>query len=504
MIPRSTRAAPASPPRRFLAVQAQHFGYVGRYDPELTALHQKEGNGVVKRIASIPPWSAKALGTSVPIENNTHLKPFFDKKLQSKLTLLAGLSDRILMQTHDAPVKLVANTFPMAKYEGDGIVLTTGQGDIVKALPTPDPFKGATVDQIAAAHLSKAFGSPTPLASLTLQVAKYLGGGTNRGWTAMSYKSATQPIPADRDPVNIFNRLFAGYDPTATADELVKRQAYNKSVLDGVKEQATDLRGKLGRTDQQKLDEYFEGVRDLEKRLTEAKNTSVNLAKPGALSTFEGNENRDRYQQVMQDLIANAFITDRTRVIAFGTQYAYNFLKLRSPSQQNLDYSQYRQFNGKLLYWGAHEASHYDQSGVKGVDPTPAVTADKKDHIEIFTHWQLEHFANLLAKLDAQMDIDGKSTVLDNMVALYGGDIGESAIHAYGSIPCILGGRGGFDGTNWRIKSGRQLKFSKTERGWKDLLWGIMNILGVPDPSGAPRLKTFGYAKTPLDIELAS
>src|SRR5262249_10026529 len=149
-----------------------------------------------------------------------------------------------------------------------------------------------------------------------------------------------------------------------------------------------------------------------------------------------------------------------------------------------------------------HSMSHYE------ADPRdPTAPSEKKDWMEIFTYWNLDMYADLLAKLDAHMDADGISTVLDNTVAVYGGDNSDSAEHGCTSQACIMGGRGGATAAGWRIRSGRHLRFGKAmpaqngfqvyydfetgrtkppwpgERSWKDLLWGMLNIVGVPDPS---------------------
>lgn len=244
------------------------------------------------------------------------------------------------------------------------------------------------------------------------------------------------------------------------------------------------------------MDEYLDGVRELERRVALGAGGTT-MRRPDAKYS-----NPDQFQQVMQDLIFQAFLTDRTRVIVFGTTYAEGFLKQRAANQAALDYTKYRQFAGPTIFWSTHGASHYNSTAdAPGGMSTADVIASKKEAVNILSHWQLEHFADLCAKLDGQIDIDG-NTLLDNTVAVFGGDNGESQAHGPGSIPCILAGRGGMVGGNWQIKSGRQIRFSQSERSWKDLLWGIMNILGVPDPSGAARLQSFGFAKHPLDLEL--
>jgi hypothetical protein len=483
MLRPGARADMTTPPRRFLAFHGQVYGYVGRYDSELDTL--------------VAPWSANAAGYAVPIENNSYLKPFFDKNVAGKITILTGVTERVLVGTHDSPVKLVANTYPVAIQQGGCVVLTPvpTEDTFVGPPPQPDPFNGATADQIAAMHL----GAETPVSSLSLAIEPI--GGNYSGY-AMSNKSINEPIPAIMDPKDAFDVLFAGYDPTATAEEIQRRAHYRQSVIDGVREQAARLRLRLGRSDQEKLDGYLESVRALEKQVNAA-SVPPEVIPPGDSGSYATSELR---QLAMQELVVNAFITDRTRVIAFSGQYPGSWLKFRGEGQGDLDYSEFRQFNGEEFAESHHTMSHYDQ-GLDSAAPSPEITAMKKDWMEIYSHWTLEMFADLLAKLDSYMDVDGASTVLDNTVAIWGGDDSDSAVHGYLSMPCVVGGRGGSSGTSWRIKSGRQLRFgagSSSERSWKDLLWGALNILGVPDPDGSARLKSFGYATNPLDEELGS
>jgi hypothetical protein len=484
MVKPGARAA-APPPRRFLAVHGLVYGYVGRSDAE-----QK---------TTIAPWSPRARGAVLPIENNTYMKPFFDRRIESKITLLTGLTDRVLIGTHDSPVKLVAGTYPVAMRRGSCVVLTATPGptNTVGPPPQPDPFNGATTDQIAASHLGKF--TPVPYLSLGL-----ISIGGNPKFT-MSNKSANEPVPSDRDPKTVFNRLFSGYDPSASLEDVQRRARYRKSVLDGVREDAGRLRARLGRSDRQKLDGYLENVSSLERVIAKAGSAlPAGVTAPGAASSYA---NRELVQRAMQDLIVQAFITDRTRVVAFSCQYPGSWLRFRGPGQEGLDYSQYRRFSGAPLTGDHHSMSHYDQ-GLNGSAPSAEITAMKKDWMEIFAHWALEMYADLLGKLDSHMDSDGASTVLDNVVSVWGGDNADSARHAFLSMPCVLGGRGGATTSGWRIKSGRHIRFAdygagtKSERSWKDLLWGMLNIVGVPDPDGSPRLKSFGYATNPLDLDL--
>jgi hypothetical protein len=476
-------------PRRFLMVLGQVFGYVGHYDQEL------------KR--QVAPWTPKARGRQTDIENNSYLKPFFDKKIESKLTILSGLVDESCANTHASPIKLVAGSFPVKVQDGSNAFLepTPNGSSPVKALPKPDPFKGATADMITAAHL----GRQTVVPHLVLNLG-YRGGGGGKYSFGMSYKSISTAVPADNQPSAVFNRLFAGYDPKASLEDIKRRARLRKSVIDGVQEDVDSLKGRLGRSDTTKLADYLDSVRHLE-RLVERASMATSL--PAGVKAPASNLLALPRQKAMQELIVNAFATDRTRVVYLSCQYPGAWLKFRGTGQDALEYNRYKEFSGAALGGDHHNVSHTDQ-GRGGGAPSAAITAEKRDWMQIFTHWALEEYSEILAGLDGHRDIDGISTVLDNTVAVYGGDNSDSTRHGNTSQPCIIGGRGGSGASGWRIKSGRHLRFADygagaaaSQRTWQDLLWGTMNMMGVPDPDGSPRIKGFAWAKHPLDEELS-
>jgi hypothetical protein len=128
------------------------------------------------------------------------------------------------------------------------------------------------------------------------------------------------------------------------------------------------------------------------------------------------------------------------------------------------------------------------------------------------TVWVLQRYAYLMQQLDRRAEPDG-TTLLDNSVLFLSGDHCDSAAHSSGSLPLILGGRGGRDASGaWAIRTGRHVRYPRwaaasegqirgvapgNERSVRDLLWAIINsIIG-------PKLAAFGEAKRPLDLTWA-
>src|SRR5688572_15137751 len=132
---------------------------------------------------------------------------------------------------------------------------------------------------------------------------------------SISWRNATTPLPKQTSPRSVFDRMFAGYDPNETAAEIMKRQLYRKSVLDSALGDANSLRTKLGRSDQAKLDEYLNSVREVEQRV----DRPVNVCQPGARPDGGLSPDSDfaAISRAMLDLISISIACDQTRVITF-------------------------------------------------------------------------------------------------------------------------------------------------------------------------------------------
>ena len=123
---------------------------------------------------------------------------------------------------------------------------------------------GISADQIAANYV----GGFTSLPSLELatmpQTHKENQEGLNEGYYShCSFRSPTQAVPAEINPRSVLNRLFGKSDRPG---HVVQASPLDRQMLDLVIGGAKDLRRKLPRDDQQKLDEYLDSVRSVERR----------------------------------------------------------------------------------------------------------------------------------------------------------------------------------------------------------------------------------------------
>jgi len=342
----------------------------------------------------------------------------------------------------------------------NGRALGDGPGDHARATATfltgVHPFKtggadfrlGISADQIAA----KALGSYTQLASLELGLEPQpLAGNCDSGYTcaymSMSWRGPSSPLPAEINPRTVFERLFGdgdSTDPRVRAARLEKQ----KSVLDYVAESLSRLQGRLGGGDKRKIEEYFEAVRDIERRigLAEAQSLSTELPymdRPSAVP-----DDYVQYSKLMIDMMVLAWQTDMTRVASFmlgrdGSNRAYREIGISD---------------------GHHSISHHQGDG------------ERLDKLIKIDELHVSMFAYLLKRL--QETADGERTLLDHSLIAFGSSISESNIHTHDDLPIVLAGT-----VNGRIQGNRHLAYPK-ETPLNNLFLNMFDLAGVPGVDG--------------------
>src|SRR5436190_9452741 len=205
-----------------------------------------------------------------------------------------------------------------------------GTGDHVRASATfltgvhpkktegPDIRAGVSMDQLAA----QALGKDTQLTSLELCLdSKELIGACEAGYSCayantLSWRNPTTPLPMENQPRAVFERLFGDSDNTTRAARLARIQE-DRSILDSLLAEVSRLRKSLGPNDSNKLTQYLDAIRDVERRIKRAEEQSdVELPafeRPtgGIPATFK------EHAQLMFDMQVLAFQSDLTRVITF-------------------------------------------------------------------------------------------------------------------------------------------------------------------------------------------
>ena len=292
---------------------------------------------------------------------------------------------------------------------------------------------GISVDQVAAQTL----GSETPFASLELTTED------TGNLPGPVFKSATNPLPFEKNPRFVFERLFGEggrIDPVASR----ARDAADRSSLDGVAGRIAELKADLGNDDRRKLDEYIASIRDVERRIDVAmKKPPVDLpetARPPGIPDSWPNRVR-----LMFDLQTLALQADLTRV--------WTFLYGREATSMS--------FPHLNISMGHHEISHHN------------FEKQKLDALARINVHQCELFAYFLDKLDALEE--GSSTLLDHSLIMYGSNLSVPTSHSQRDLPILLAG-----GAAGRVAGGRYIAYPGDTTPLTNLYLTMLDKVGVP------------------------
>ena len=214
-----------------------------------------------------------------------------------------------------------------------------------------------------------------------------------------------------RDPRVAFDQLFG---VGATKEERAARREEERSILDVVTGSLARLRKDLGSADQNRLSDYLDNVREIERRLqrVEAYNTSGEArelpeAPIGVPDSF------DEHAKLMFDLQALAYAADITRVFS---------LKLARDAS-----SRVYPLSGSGA--GFHNASHHGDREALILD----FEKINRYHVGLLPYF-LEKLKNTP---------DGDSNLLENTLLIYGSPMGDPNVHNHKRVPLLLAGRMG-------------------------------------------------------------
>ena len=308
-----------------------------------------------------------------------------------------------------------------------------------------DIHAGISADQIAAKQLAQY----TQFGSLEVGIEENtLAGGCDSGYSCaytntISWRGPSTPNPMELSPRALFERLFGDGESTDPTVRL-KRMSQDRTILDFVSGDLTRLENTLGPGDKRKLEEYVEGIRDIERRISKAEEQSAIMKMPvmerpaGIPDTF------DEHTKLMSDLIVIAYQTDMTRVVTY--------MMAKEASNRS-----YREIG---VPDGHHSLSHHM------LDP------DKMAKVQKIDEFHMKAFAYLVGRMQATPDGDG--TLLDHSMLLYGSSIRDGNIHDHLDLPLVLAG-----GKSANIVGGRHIQY-KPETPMTNFLLTMLDKVGVP------------------------
>ena len=208
-------------------------------------------------------------------------------------------------------------------------------------------------------------------------------------------------IPAINQPSAVFKKLFLAATPTEMDAEL-RRIDEGRSMLDFVSDRAKSLSQRISNADKQRVDEYFESVRDVERQLKMSREW-VNRPKPTQIGSepkdIADNQQQRAKFQLMVDMIHLALVTDSTRAVS-------------------------------LMTFGMHhDLSHHGKEPKK-------LAACRQVEVDL-----IQSFGSLLGKLKGAKE--GSGNLLDSTMVMMTSNLRDGNTHWTYNLPVLLAG-GGF------------------------------------------------------------
>jgi Protein of unknown function (DUF1552) len=311
-----------------------------------------------------------------------------------------------------------------------------------------DVRAGKTIDQTIAEKI----GRDNLMPSMQLAVEDPGANSSNCGegysctyTNTISWSTPTQPLPMELNPQVVFERMFGD---GSTVEQRISRRKRDQSILDSLTGSLSRLRRDVGTDDRNRVDQYTEDVREIERRLQIAMKASAtaptDMGVPvGVPQTF------DEHIKLQFDLLALAFQADITRV---GTLLFARDLTGRT----------YPESEAPTI--GFHGGSHH------GEDPKRIAELSK------INQYHVKMLAHLIEKLSTTRD--GAGTLLDQSLVLYGSNMGNSNQHVHYDVPHVLVG-----GLNGRLKGGRHLAYPTKTIPTGNLLLSLLDLYDIHQDS---------------------
>lgn len=378
----------------------------------------------------LPDWTPQREGFGYDLPHI--LTPL--SRVQDDVTVISGL-------THD---KGRANGDGPGDHARSASVFLTGAQP--RKTDGSNIRSGVSVDQVAA----QLVGNATRFPSLQLGCEPGRSAGNcDSGYScayssSVSWSSESTPLGKETNPRLAFERLFGdGSKPTNDKNAL-RRQQLQKSILDFISDDARRLQAQLGRQDQQKLDEFLTGVREVEQRIERTEDepkVSLDVDYPIPKGTPD---DYGEHIRLMCDLMVMAFQTDRTRIATFmladaGSNRSYRHINVGD---------------------GHHDLSHHRGD------------ASKHAKIREINRFHVAQLAYFLEKLKATPE--GESNLLDQSLVCYGSGISDGDRHNNENLPVLLAGRGGGS-----VDAGRHVRV-RQETPMCNLFLSMLDRFGAP------------------------
>jgi len=261
-------------------------------------------------------------------------------------------------------------------------------------------FAHPSVDMIAAQHFEPV---GTPFRSLEVGITRFRGTDEGTTFQHLSHNGPNNVNPSEYSPSNLYRRLFGMGVPAGV-------EAARRSALDAVMGQITRLRSRVSRADDVRLEQHFESVRQLERRLASAPTTCADPGDPGNFPDVGGREQIVEQNEAMSDLLALALACDMTR--AFSVLYSTA--------------------GSGVIVWQVGASNSQHQISHDEPEPQPTIHAA--------TTFTMERLGYFLGRLRDTPEGDGN--VLDHCSILCTTELANGWNHSNRDFPILVAGRG--------------------------------------------------------------
>ena len=349
-----------------------------------------------------------------PGESETEIPKFVSEpKTKSKIEHVVGIRKLQSLTATQEPLGSVMDKVTFVS----GLNRTYRHGSDVHAQCGSCFLSSATGETVASSiyPLDRTFdhvvadsiGGETPFRTFELSCNSHKDNKESIYFDNISWYGTGHVAPSIRDPRQAYDRLFG-----------TKRMSMQRDITDLVLQDARSLQRKLGRVDREKFEEYFEGIRSIERQMDKLSKLKNNLTGVEGVNVPDSTASlmpRGAYIRLMGDLMIAAFQAGLTNVATmmigperWNTPYMFEGLFDKPVSHHVMSHNQ-KQFIGELL------------------------KIDK---------FYMEQFVYLVQRMSAVREFDG-STLLDNTIFTYGSGLGDGATHQYTDLPIIVAGGGG-------------------------------------------------------------
>lgn len=378
-------------------------------------------------------WSW-GLGMSEAVFVPKKTGPNFD--LPMEIASLAPVQEHINLFTNFHVFKDAA---PNLCHHSGWVILRSGIAPM-----TPENRPGETIDVTVARKI----GNETRFRSLSATA-------TGDVRDSFSYENGNSVNAPEWSPIRFYQRLFGTdfQDPNAPEFEPDPRVMIRKSSLSTVLDETRALNKELGSEDRARLDQYFTGLRDLERRFDlqlkkpDPREACIVTDRPEDLPSGLDAYLVSKRHRMMTDLMLMAIACDQTRV--FNMFYASAFSATTKPG---------------------YDKPHHTATHEEAVDEE----LQYQPNVSWYTQRAMEEWSYYVQALADFKEGDG--SLLDNSLIYATTDQSFAKIHGIEGIPMFSAGRAG-----GKVKTGLHIDGAGTP-GCR-LGYTAMQLMGVDIPS---------------------